>query len=87
MDETRWEQRYLRLSLKRAQAGEPKTFNPIGRTETTAVAVWGAAQAAYDASADLAILHGDLFHWAKSRRFENMFGRHRRENPRPYRRA
>lgn len=86
MDETRWEQRYLRLALKKPQADQPKSFTPIRRCETTAAAVWETAQAAYDAAADVAILHHDLFHWVKSRKFDDIFGKHRRDKPRAYRR-
>jgi hypothetical protein len=85
MDEIRWEQRYLRLALKKAQADERKSFSPIKRTETTAAAIWEVAQAAYDAAADVSILHHDLFHWVKSKRFDDTFGKYRRQRPRRYR--
>jgi hypothetical protein len=85
MDETRWEQRYLRLALTKPQARKPKAFNPIRRTETTAKAIWVAAQNCSDASTDLVVLHSDLFRWVKSKRFDSNFGKYRRANPPPYR--
>ncbi len=77
------EQRNIKIALK----GAPRAFTPIARNVREQKRIWQLAQDCYDAAADLAILHADLWNWINKGKFDNSFGLHRRDKPRRYRRA